>query len=61
MRSLQRMFADKSRGCVFMETVMMLRKQPHTVIECVPLDYDTEAMVPMYFKVSKFRVEVCVK
>jgi diadenosine tetraphosphate (Ap4A) HIT family hydrolase len=50
MKCLIQMFAAEERAVVFMETVLNLRKQRHTVIECIPLSYDDYDDSPAYFK-----------
>jgi hypothetical protein len=47
-----RMFADDDKGVVFYETVISLKWQKHTVIECVPLPWEQFEDIPQYFKVS---------
>lgn len=46
-----RMFAEDDKGVVFYETVISLRWQKHTFIECVPLPWDQFELIPGYFKV----------
>ena len=46
-----RMFAEQDKGVVFYETVLNLRHQKHTVIECVPLPWDKFEDLPAYFRV----------
>jgi len=36
-KSLIQMFACIGKDCVFYETVMHIKKNPHTCIECVPV------------------------
>jgi len=50
MKCLIQMFAEEERAVVFMETVINLRKQRHTVIECIPISYDDYNDSPAYFK-----------
>jgi len=45
------MFAEDDKGVVFYETVISLRWQKHTFIECVPLPWDQFELIPGYFKV----------
>lgn len=45
------MFAEQDMGVVFYETVLSLKWQKHTVIECVPLPWDKFDLIPGYFKV----------
>ena len=49
-----RMFAEEDKGVVFYETVINIRWQKHTYIECVPLPWDQFEHVPAYFKASDF-------
>eukprot|EP00051_Salpingoeca_urceolata_P018733 m.265895 g.265895 ORF g.265895 m.265895 type:complete len:811 (-) comp19267_c0_seq1:1484-3916(-) len=49
-RCLVSMFASKDKDVVFLETVMNLRNQRHTVMHCVPLDKSEGELAPMYFK-----------
>ena len=51
MKSLMRMFAEQDMGVVFYETVLSLKWQKHTVIECVPLPWEKFDLIPGYFKV----------
>lgn len=46
------MWQAEDKDIIFMETVMDLAKQHHTVVHCIPLDRDSGALVPMYFKVD---------
>ena len=46
-----RMFAEQDMGVVFYETVLSLKWQKHTVIECVPLPWEKFDLIPGYFKV----------
>lgn len=51
MKTLTQMFAHQEKGIVFYETVINLRWQKHTVIECVPLPWNLYEDTPAYFKV----------
>ena len=51
MKCLMRMFAEEDKGVVFYETVISLKWQAHTVIECVPLPWEQFEVIPGYFKV----------
>lgn len=51
MKSLMRMFAEDDKGVIFYETVISLKAQKHTVIECVPLPWEHFDDIPAYFKV----------
>ncbi|KAI0086588.1 CwfJ C-terminus 1-domain-containing protein-like protein [Irpex rosettiformis] len=52
MKSLMRMFAAEDKGVVFYETVLSLKHQKHTFIECVPLSWEHFDEIPGYFKES---------
>ncbi|THH31174.1 hypothetical protein EUX98_g3001 [Antrodiella citrinella] len=52
MKSLMRMFAEDDKGVIFYETVISLKAQKHTVIECVPLPWEHFDDIPAYFKES---------
>jgi len=45
------MFAEDDKGVIFYETVISLKWQKHTFIECVPLPWDQFELIPGYFKV----------
>ncbi len=51
-RSLRRMFAGQQepQRCLFLETVMGLSRQPHAVLECIPVPPEVEEDCPLYFK-----------
>lgn len=49
---LVQMWQAQDMDVVFLETVMNLNRQHHTVIHAIPLDRDSGALAPMYFKVS---------
>ena len=53
MKCIMRIFAEDDKGVIFYETVMSLKKQRHTFIECVPLPWDKYEVIPGYFKVCK--------
>ena len=46
-----RMFAEEDKGVVFYETVLTIKAQKHTCIECVPLPWEQFEEIPGYFKV----------
>lgn len=46
------MFLSKDEDVIFFESVRTLRGYPHMVIECVPVDKDSGALAPIYFKAS---------
>ncbi|EIW81316.1 hypothetical protein CONPUDRAFT_104609 [Coniophora puteana RWD-64-598 SS2] len=50
MKSLMRMFAEEDKGVIFFETVISLRAQKHTCVECVPLPWEHFDDIPQYFK-----------
>ncbi|KAI1789572.1 CwfJ C-terminus 1-domain-containing protein-like protein [Ganoderma leucocontextum] len=52
MKCLMRMFAEEDKGVVFYETVLTIKAQKHTVIECVPLPWEQFELLPGYFKES---------
>ncbi|KAF5315447.1 hypothetical protein D9619_007008 [Psilocybe cf. subviscida] len=52
MKCLMRMFAEDDKGVVFFETVLSLRKQKHTYIECLPVPWELYDLLPGYFKES---------
>jgi hypothetical protein len=52
MKCLMRMYNEQDKGVVFYETVLNLKWQKHSVIECVPLPYEHFDLAPQYFKVS---------
>ena len=45
------MGADEKKGYIFFETVISLKWQKHTYIECVPVPIDQFDDLPAYFKV----------
>lgn len=51
MKCLMRMFAEEEKGVIFYETVISLKWQKHTFIECVPLPWAQFEEIPGYFKV----------
>ncbi|KAL0576052.1 Pre-mRNA-splicing factor cwf19 [Marasmius crinis-equi] len=52
MKSLMRMYAEEDKGVVFYETVISLKWQKHTCIECVPVPWNEFDTLPGYFKES---------
>ncbi|KAH9080441.1 CwfJ C-terminus 1-domain-containing protein-like protein [Lactarius deliciosus] len=52
MKSLMRMYAEDDKGVVFYETVISLKWQTHSVIECVPVPWEQFDVLPGYFKES---------
>ena len=55
-----RMFAEDDKGVVFYETVLSIKAQKHTYIECVPLPWDQFELLPGYFKVHPCHL-LCVR
>ncbi len=53
MKSLMRMFAAEDKGVVFFETVLSLKHQKHTFIECIPLAWEHFDEIPGYFRVRE--------
>jgi hypothetical protein len=51
MKCLMRMFAEQDKGVIFYETVINLKWQKHSYIECVPLPWEQFEDIPQYFKV----------
>ncbi len=60
MKCLMRMFAEDDKGVVFFETVLSLRKQKHTYIECVPVPWELYDLLPGYFKVGFYVLASCL-
>ena len=52
MKCLMRMYAEDDKGVIFYETVLSLKHQKHTFIECVPVPWDAHEELPAYFKES---------
>ncbi|KAI0689707.1 CwfJ C-terminus 1-domain-containing protein-like protein [Cytidiella melzeri] len=52
MKCLMRMFAAEDKGVVFYETVLSIKQQKHTFVECVPLPWAQFEEIPGYFKES---------
>ncbi|KAG9304760.1 hypothetical protein G9A89_003934 [Geosiphon pyriformis] len=50
MKCLIQMFDEANRGVIFMETVVNLGWQKHTVIECIPMPLDLVEDAPAFFK-----------
>jgi len=50
-----RMFAEDDKGVVFYETVLTLKHQKHTFIECVPVSWADYEVLPGYFRVGQPR------
>lgn len=45
------MYSEEDKGVVFYETVISLKWQKHSVIECVPVPWEQFDVLPGYFKV----------
>ena len=45
------MYSEEDKGVVFYETVISLKWQKHSVIECVPVPWELFDALPGYFKV----------
>lgn len=45
------MYAEEDKGVVFYETVITLKWQTHSVIECVPVPWEQFDVLPGYFRV----------
>lgn len=58
MKCLIRMAADEGKGMIFYETVLNIKWQKHTFIECVPIPLDQFHDLPQYFKVN-LAIERC--
>ncbi|KAF6757552.1 CwfJ C-terminus 1-domain-containing protein-like protein [Ephemerocybe angulata] len=52
MKCLMKMFSEEDKGVIFYETVISLKWQKHTVIECLPLPWEIYDLIPGYFKES---------
>jgi len=52
MKCLIRMAADNGNGYIFYETVINLKWQKHTVIDCVPVPMEHFDELPAYFRES---------
>lgn len=56
-RALVKMFAENDdQDCVFMECSKNLKRHPHMIVECVPLERELGDMAPIYFKVCKLDI-----
>ena len=51
MKNLMQMYSEEDKGVVFYETVITLKWQKHSVIECVPVPWEQFDVLPGYFKV----------
>lgn len=48
--NLVKMWAAQGKDAVFMETVYSVKKQQHTMIDCIPLEQSDGELAPMFFK-----------
>lgn len=44
------MMASVQKECIFLETVMNLKKQNHTFLECIPISPELAENAPFYYK-----------
>jgi hypothetical protein len=51
MKGLMKMYSEEDKGVIFYETVISLKWQKHSVIECVPVPWEQFDVLPGYFKV----------
>lgn len=51
------MCASKNLSIVFMEQVIFIKQQRHTVIECIPVPNEVHEDLPGYFKEALLNVE----
>jgi Protein similar to CwfJ C-terminus 1 len=51
-KAVTKMFLSKDEDVIFFESARTLRGFPHMVMECVPVDKDSGALAPIYFKAS---------
>lgn len=56
MKCLMLMYAEEDKGVIFYETVITLKWQKHTCIECVPLPWEQYEDIPQYFKVCQIQL-----
>ncbi|KAF8517376.1 CwfJ C-terminus 1-domain-containing protein-like protein [Hysterangium stoloniferum] len=57
MKCLMRMYVEQDKGVIFFETVINLKWQKHTYIECVPIPWNVYEDLPAYFKESILQSE----
>jgi Protein similar to CwfJ C-terminus 1 len=53
------MYAEDDKGVIFYETVISLKWQKHSVIECVPVPWEQFDVLPGYFKVRNRQELIC--
>jgi hypothetical protein len=58
MKCLIQMNAAKDKAVIFSETVINLKWQKHTVIECIPIPWQAGQAAPGYFKVQPFSIRL---
>jgi hypothetical protein len=56
MKNLMQMYSEEDKGVVFYETVITLKWQKHSVIECVPVPWEQFDVLPGYFKVYPWQM-----
>lgn len=56
MKCLIQMNAAEDKAVIFSETVINLKWQKHSVIECIPIPWDAGQTAPGYFKASLYFV-----
>ncbi|XP_046383601.1 CWF19-like protein 2 [Ischnura elegans] len=49
-KGLTKMFLAMDQDCVFFETAINLKRFPHMVLECVPMEKEIGDLAPIYFK-----------
>jgi hypothetical protein len=49
-KALVKMYAAEDRDCVFFESALNLKKFPHMILQCVPLEREYGDTAPMYFQ-----------
>jgi len=49
-KCLVKMFRSMKKDCLFLETVLDLKKQHHTFVECIPIPISDAQQAPIYFK-----------
>ena len=57
MKCLMLMYAEEDKGVIFYETVITLKWQKHTYIECVPLPWEQYEDIPQYFRVCHIQIK----
>lgn len=49
-KGLVAMFASRDQDVIFIETATHLRRQPHMVLDCIPVPKEQGHLAPLYFK-----------